>query len=69
MPVASRATAGRLDLGQRDRLEARAPAPPLRPPAPLAGAGRASSTSVFHSPQPGQRPCHFGLSWPQAEQL
>jgi hypothetical protein len=23
---------------------------------------------VFHSPQPGQRPCHFGLSWPQAEQ-
>jgi len=24
---------------------------------------------VFHSPQPGQRPCHFGLCAPQAEQL
>jgi hypothetical protein len=28
-----------------------------------------SSTSVFQSPQPGQRPCHLGLWWPQAEQL
>jgi hypothetical protein len=28
-----------------------------------------SSTSVFQSPHPGQRPCHFGLSCPQAEQL
>ena len=27
-----------------------------------AGAARCSSTNVFHSPQPGQRPCHFGLS-------
>jgi DNA polymerase III subunit epsilon len=23
---------------------------------------------VFHSPQPGQRPCHLGLSWPHEEQ-
>jgi hypothetical protein len=23
---------------------------------------------VFHSPQEGQRPCHFGESAPQAEQ-
>jgi DNA polymerase III subunit epsilon len=23
---------------------------------------------VFHSSQPGQRPCHFGLSWPQVLQ-
>src|SRR4029453_8310081 len=26
---------------------------------------RFSSAMLFHSPQPGQRPCHFGLSWPQ----
>ena len=33
------------------------------------GRGRArSSTNVFHSPQPGQRPCHLGLSCPHAEQ-
>ena len=31
-------------------------------------AERVSSVSVFHSPQPGQRPCHFGLSCPQVEQ-
>jgi hypothetical protein len=23
---------------------------------------------VFHSPHPGQRPCHFDASWAQAEQ-
>ena len=45
-----------------------------RPP-PLAGAARPagaaarfSSAIVFHSPQPGQRPCHFGLSCPHAVQ-
>ena len=38
-----------------------------RPPA-RGAAARCSSTSVFHSPQPGQRPCHLGLSCPQAEQ-
>jgi len=37
-------------------------------PRPLAaGLARASSTSVFQSPHPGQRPCHFGLWWPHAE--
>jgi hypothetical protein len=34
----------------------------------VVAAGR-SSTSVFQSPQPGQRPCHFGLSCPHAEQV
>src|SRR3712207_708120 len=29
---------------------------------------RASSTNVLHSPQSGQRPSHFGSSWPQLEQ-
>jgi hypothetical protein len=24
---------------------------------------------VFHSPQPGQRPCHLALSWAQALQM
>jgi hypothetical protein len=35
---------------------------------PDGAAARFSSVIVFHSPQPGQRPCHFGLSWPQAVQ-
>ena len=44
--------------------------PPERDgPARPAGAGaRFSSDIVFHSPQPGQRPCHFRLSWPQPVQ-
>jgi hypothetical protein len=42
-------------------------APQPRPP-PARGAGARSSTSVFHSPQPGQRPCHFELCAPQAAQ-
>jgi hypothetical protein len=33
-----------------------------------AAASGFSSTSVFHSPQPGQRPCHLALSFPQAPQ-
>jgi hypothetical protein len=37
-----------------------------RPAAPLAAG---SSTSVFHSPQPGHCPCHFGLVAPHAAQL
>ena len=54
-----------LDLGERDRPHrlARAPWPPAR-----ARPARCSSTNVFHSPQPGQRPCHLALSCPQAEQ-
>ena len=53
------------------RAVAVAPATPAAPARPRAapGAGARSSTSVFHSPQPGQRPCHFGLCVPQAEQL
>jgi DNA polymerase III subunit epsilon len=35
---------------------------------PAGAAARFSSLIVFHSPQPGQRPCHFGLSWPQPVQ-
>ena len=38
------------------------------PPTPGTGSGSRSSTIVFHSPQPGQRPCHFGLSFPHWEQ-
>jgi DNA polymerase-3 subunit epsilon len=34
-------------------------------PRPEVADARFSSVIVFHSPQPGQRPCHFGLSWPQ----
>ena len=54
--------------GRRARAPARRPpaAPAPRPPA--AGAGRASSASVFHWPQPGQRPCHLGLSCPHSVQ-
>jgi hypothetical protein len=44
----------------------RAPAP--RAPAPRA-VGARSSASVFHSPQPGHCPCHFGLVAPHAVQL
>jgi DNA polymerase III subunit epsilon len=38
------------------------------PARPAGSAARVSSMSEFHSPQPGQRPCHFGLSCPQSEQ-
>ena len=65
MPVLMRATAARLHLGERHRAHRLAGARR----ASRAGAGaRCSSTNVFHSPQPGQRPCHFGLSCPHAEQ-
>ena len=38
-----------------------------RPDAGFPGPGRAmaSSTMVFHSPQPSQRPAHLGLTAPQ----
>ena len=70
MPVCSRGT-GRVstaDSGTR---------PPRRPPrrraprrdrAPDAPSAHASSTSVFHSPQPGQRPLQRGVWCPQDEQ-
>ena len=41
------------------------------PPIPLAGpvgGSRRCSCSVFHSEQPGQRPAHFAVSWPQSLQ-
>ena len=40
---------------------------PLVPPVGDAGATR-SSTSVFHAPQAGQRPSHFGASAPHSVQ-
>ena len=46
-----------------------AAAPPARAPGrrrrPARGAGARSSTSVFHSSQPGHCPCHFAATWPQ----
>ena len=70
MPVRRRSTAGASTSRERHRRERRGPCgrAAARRRAPRRAA-RASSTSVFHSPQPGQRPCHFGLSWPQAEQV
>ena len=50
------------------RAAARGPPGGASRPGLRAAGARASSASVFHSPQPGQRPCHLGLSWPQAEQ-
>src|SRR3954470_2908388 len=41
---------------------------PAAPRARPAGATARSSTSVFHSPQPGHRPCQRGSAWPQLEQ-
>src|SRR5215207_782064 len=63
MPVVRRATATALTSARRT---GRAALPGVA--ARRAGAG-CSSTSVFHSPQPRQRPCHFRASWPQAEQV
>src|SRR3954469_12039754 len=70
MPVCSRGTRSTAtSRSGTGRAAAPAPPPP-RPAAPPArGAGARSSTSVFHSPQPGQRPCHFALWAPHAEQL
>ena len=43
-------------------------APPRAGAAAAARAGARSSTSVFHSPQPGHWPCQRASAWPQAEQ-
>ena len=60
----------RLDVGEADGAGGGAPAPrAARRRARRRGRARCSSASVFHSPQPGQRPCHLGSSWPQAEQV
>ena len=70
MPVFSRATwtawtsaQPRGPHGRAGRAAGAAAAAPRRAPRAC------SSTSVFHSPQPGQRPCHFVASWPQALQV
>ena len=56
------------DVAERDRRH-RAPRRPRRGrAAPAPAAGTVCSTSVFHSPQPGQRPAQRAVSWPQAEQ-
>ena len=58
---------GRRDVAQRDRLARRGSGAlrgaALRRPTPLGS--RRVSTSVFHSPQPAQRPDHASASWPQ----
>ena len=60
--------ARRLDLGQPDGRQRLAGAGAAAAAAPPASRARASSTSVPHSSQPGQRPCHLTDSCPQAEQ-
>src|SRR6188472_3188786 len=51
------------------RATGRAAAPRRAPATPALGpAGTRSSTSVFHSEQDGQRPCHRGVVAPHAEQ-
>ena len=68
-PGAQPVDRGRRDVAQRDRRRPRAPR--RRRDAPLAAAlrlGPRASTSVFHSPQPAQRPDQASDSWPQALQ-
>ena len=64
MPVRRRSTFAARTSRSATGVSARPPPPePERPlPARTAGATLASSAIEFHSPQPGQRPCHFGLS-------
>ena len=64
MPVENRASAGASTSASRTGVVREA----VRALCDGLAAGF-SSTSVFQSPQPGQRPCHLGLSWPQEEQL
>ena len=68
MPVRQRSILGGLDVAlSRTGSDARAArrAPPARPAAARRAAPR---PALFHSPQPGQRPNHFGLSCPHEEQ-
>ena len=72
MPVEKRGICGALTLRSGTGLTG-APPPAVLPPGPRRPAGgaagrRASSTSVLHSPQAGQRPCHLADSCAQAEQ-
>ncbi len=70
MPVDIRSTLGASTSPSFTGVSARPPAregdPP--PPRPAGADARFSSAMVFHSPQPGQRPCHLGLSWPHEVQ-
>ena len=68
MPVSRR---GRRSAATSRSRMGRAGAGPLAlgRPAPRRAAGARSSASEFHSPHAGQRPCHFGLVAPQAEQV
>ena len=66
IPVAEPLHPRCLDLAERHRRERAAGRARERRLRRRAGAAaRFSSAIVFHSPQPGQRPCHFGLSCPQ----
>ncbi len=71
MPVSRRGTRSVLTSARRVGRPALAP-PPARPPAPRAApepvAGARSSTSVFHSWQPGHCPCQRTLECPHCEQ-
>ena len=66
MPVRRRSTFAARTSRSATGVSARPPPPEPEPERPLAArtgaAARASSAIEFHSPQPGQRPCHFGLS-------
>src|SRR3954470_9020169 len=61
MPVLNRSTLGDSTWPSGIGFRAR---PAGRPLAARDAAARFSSAIVFHSPQPGQRPCHLGLSCP-----
>src|SRR5215218_10972357 len=67
IPVERRSTLGASTCPSATGVSARpAERDGAAPPRPAGAAARFSSVIVFHSPQPGQRPCHFWLSWPQA---
>ena len=67
MPVLKRASAGAATSASGTGLAALAERREILPP-PLTGSATRSSTIVFHSSQPGQRPCHLGLALPHCEQ-
>src|SRR4051794_41601766 len=68
MPVARRRSAGASTCASGTGFRARFEREEGDRPPPGAASGARSSTIEFHSPQPGQRPCHLALSWPHCEQ-
>ena len=56
------------DVGQGMRAAAAGGDEPRRRARPGAGSWTTVSTSVFHSPQSGHLPCHFGCALPQTWQ-